>query len=166
MWDRFMTKRNRGKVYRVASLAGVHAMRTLSNAEARAFLLDRPRTAKLATVRADGRPHVAPVWFDLDGETIVFTTWHATVKAANIRHDPRVCLCVDDDRPPFSFVIIEGTATFVDDLDALRIWATRIAGRYMGQNLAASYGQRNNVPGELLVRVTPTRIVAQANIAD
>ena len=141
-------------------------MRTLSNAEARAFLLDRPRTAKLATVRPDGRPHVAPVWFDLDGETIVFTTWHATVKAANIRHDPRVCLCVDDDRPPFSFVIIEGTATFVDDLDALRIWATRIAGRYMGQNLAASYGQRNGVPGELLVRVTPTRIVAQANIAD
>ena len=141
-------------------------MRTLTNAEARAFLLDRPRTAKLATVRADGRPHVAPVWFDLDGETIVFTTWHATVKAANIRHDPRVCLCVDDDRPPFSFVIIEGTATFVDDLDALRIWATRIAGRYMGENLAASYGQRNGVPGELLVRVTPTRIVAQANIAD
>ena len=141
-------------------------MRTLSNAEARAFLLDRPRTAKLATVRPDGRPHVAPVWFDLDGETIVFTTWHATVKAANIRHDPRVCLCVDDDRPPFSFVIIEGTATFVDDLDALRIWATRIAGRFMGQNLAASYGQRNGVPGELLVRVTPTRIVAQANIAD
>ena len=141
-------------------------MRTLSNAEARAFLLDRPRTAKLATVRADGRPHVAPVWFDLDGETIVFTTWHATVKAANIRHDPRVCLCVDDDRPPFSFVIIEGTATFVDDLDALCIWATRIAGRYMGENLAASYGQRNGVPGELLVRVTPTRIVAQANIAD
>ena len=141
-------------------------MRTLTNAEARAFLLDRPRTAKLATVRADGRPHVAPVWFDLDGETIVFTTWHATVKAANIRHDPRVCLCVDDDRPPFSFVIIEGTATLVDDLDALRIWATRIAGRYMGQNLAASYGQRNGVPGELLVRVTPTRIVAQANIAD
>lgn len=141
-------------------------MRTLTNAEARAFLLDRPRTAKLATVRADGRPHVAPVWFDLDGETIVFTTWHATVKAANIRHDPRVCLCVDDDRPPFSFVIIEGTATFVDDLDALRIWATRIAGRYMGEKLAASYGQRNGVPGELLVRVTPTRIVAQANIAD
>ena len=141
-------------------------MRTLTNAEARAFLLDRPRTAKLATVRADGRPHVAPVWFDLDGEMIVFTTWHATVKAANIRHDPRVCLCVDDDRPPFSFVIIEGTATFVDDLDALRIWATRIAVRYMGQNLAASYGQRNGVSGELLVRVTPTRIVAQANIAD
>ncbi len=141
-------------------------MRTLTNAEARAFLLDRPRTAKLATVRADGRPHVAPVWFDLDGDTVVFTTWHATVKASNIRHDPRVCLCVDDDRPPFSFVIIEGTATFVDDLDALRIWATRIAGRYMGQNLAASYGQRNGVPGELLVRVTPTRIVAQANIAD
>src|ERR687886_2106332 len=120
MWDRFMTKRNRGKVYRVASLAGVQAMRTLTNAEARAFLLDRPRTAKLATVRADGRPHVAPVWFDLDGDTIVFTTWHTTVKAANIRRDPRVCLCVDDQAPPFAFVTVEGTATLSDDPAELR----------------------------------------------
>jgi PPOX class probable F420-dependent enzyme len=141
-------------------------MRTLTNAEARTFLLERPRTAKLATVRADGRPHIAPVWFDLDEDTVVFTTWHATVKAANIRRDPRVCLCVDDDQPPFSYVMIEGIATLADDLDALRVWATRIAGRYMGEMLGASYGQRNGVPGELLVRVAPTRIVAQANIAD
>jgi len=78
--------------------------------EARAFLLERPRTAKLATVPADGRPHVAPVWFDLDGDALVFTTWHTTVKAANLRRDPRVSLCVDDDAPPFACVIIEGVA--------------------------------------------------------
>jgi nitroimidazol reductase NimA-like FMN-containing flavoprotein (pyridoxamine 5'-phosphate oxidase superfamily) len=56
-------------------------MRAMSAEEARAFLLERPRTAKLATVRADGRPHVAPVWFELDGDDLVFTTWHTTVKA-------------------------------------------------------------------------------------
>ncbi len=141
-------------------------MQQLSAAEARAFLLERPRTAKLATVRADGRPHIAPVWIDLDGETIIFTTWHTTVKAANIRRDPRVSLCVDDDQPPFSFAIVEGTAAFDDDPGALRTWATRIAARYMGAAQAAAYGERNAVPGELLVRVTPTRIVAQANIAE
>ena len=59
-------------------------MRQLSPDEARAFLLERPRTAKLATVRADGRPHVAPVWFDMDGDAIIFTTWHTTVKAATL----------------------------------------------------------------------------------
>jgi PPOX class probable F420-dependent enzyme len=132
--------------------------------EARAFLLERPRTAKLATVRADGRPHVAPVWFDLDGAQLVFTTWHTTVKAANLRRDPRVSLCVDDDAPPFAFVIVEGVATLSENLDELRAWATRIAGRYMGQEQAEAFGRRNGVPGEILVRVQPIRIIGQQNI--
>lgn len=141
-------------------------MREMSPEEWRRFLLERPRTAKLATVRADGRPHVAPVWFDLDGETVVFTTWHATVKAENIRRDARVSLCVDDEEPPYAFVLIEGTAELVpDDPDFLR-WTTRIAGRYMGEERAEEYGRRNAVEGELLVRVRPERVVARSGIAD
>ena len=141
-------------------------MRQLNPTEARVFLLERPRTAKLASVRADGRPHIAPIWFDLDGDTLVFTTWHTTVKATNIRRDPRVSLCVDDEAPPFAYVLIEGVAALSDDLDELRRWATRIARRYMGADLAESYGWRNGVPGELLVRVMPTKIIGQANISD
>jgi len=141
-------------------------MRHLTTEEIPAFLLERARTAKLATVRPDGRPHVVPIWFDLDGATIIFTTWHTSVKAINMQRDPRVCLCVDEETPPFTFVMIEGTAVLLDDPAALSHWATRIAGRYMGMDRAASYGQRNSVAGELIVRVTPTRIVAQANIAD
>lgn len=140
-------------------------MHQLSDSEALALLLARPRTAKLATVRADGRPHVAPVWFALDGDDLVFTTWHATVKAANLRRDPRVSLCVDDDAPPFAFVIVEGTATISENLEELRAWATRIAGRYIGPDLAESFGQRNGVPGELLVRVRVTRLIGQAEIS-
>ena len=141
-------------------------MRQMTVEEYRAFLLDRPRTAKLATVRADGRPHIAPVWFDLDGDTIVFTTWHTTVKAANMSRDPRVSLCVDEEAAPFAFVIVEGTATMSADAAELRRWASRIAGRYMGSAMAESYGERNAVAGELLVRVAPTRVIAQANISD
>jgi PPOX class probable F420-dependent enzyme len=140
-------------------------MRNMTPAEARAFLLARPRTAKLATVRADGRPHVAPIWFDMDGDVIVFTTWHTTVKAANLRRDPRVALCVDDDAPPFAYVLVDGTAEFVEDMAELRRWATSIASRYMGSDQAEAFGARNGVPGELLVRVTPARIVAQAEIS-
>jgi PPOX class probable F420-dependent enzyme len=140
-------------------------MRDMSIDEIRTFLLERPRTAKLATVRADGRPHIAPVWFDLDGEVLVFTTWHATVKAANLRRDPRVSLCVDDEAPPFTFVIVEGTTTLSEDPAELRTWATRIAGRYMGQDQAEAYGQRNGVPGEILVRIQPTHIIGQGDIA-
>ena len=141
-------------------------MRRMSPAEYRAFLTERPRTAKLATVRADGRPHVAPIWFALDGDDLIFTTWHASVKAVNMQRDARVSLCVDDELPPFAFVVIEGAVTLSDDLEQLRSWATQIAGRYMGADQAEAYGQRNGVPGELLVRVTPTRIVAQAGVAE
>ena len=141
-------------------------MKEMPPEQYRAFLLERPRTAKLATVRADGRPHVAPIWFDLDGDTLVFTTWHTTVKAANLRRDPRICLCIDDDTPPYAFVIIEGTAAISEDPAELRRWATSIAGRYMGGDQADAYGQRNGVAGELLVRVTPTHVVAQARISD
>ena len=134
--------------------------------ECRNFLLTGTRTGKLATVRTDGRPHVAPVWVELDGDTIIFTTWHATVKAANMRRDARVCLCVDDDTPPFAYAQIEGTVQMTAEPDALLYWAARIAGRYMGAALAETYGKRNGVAGELLVRVTPTKILFQQNIAD
>ncbi|MEI8166385.1 MAG: PPOX class F420-dependent oxidoreductase [Chloroflexales bacterium] len=141
-------------------------MQRMTDEEYHAFLHAGPRTAKLATVRPDGRPHVAPVWFALDGDAILFTTWHTTVKAANLRHAARVCLCLDDERPPYAFVIIEGTAQISDDMAQLQHWARHIAERYMGAERADAYGQRNGVPGELLVRVTPTHIVAQTGIAD
>ena len=134
--------------------------------EVRTFLLNGTRTAKVATVRADGRSHIAPVWFVLDGNSIVFTTWHTTVKANNIRRDPRVCICVDDETHPYAFALIEGTAEMSTDPDALLHRATQIAGRYMGEALAESYGKRNGVAGELLIRVTPTKILFEKNLAD
>ena len=135
------------------------------------FVLDVPaRTAKLAVVRADGSPHVAPVWIDLDERDdevqVVFMTSAETVKGKAILRDPRVCLCWDDERPPFSFVTLAGTATTSTDPDELLAWATRIAGRYMGADQAEAYGRRNAVPPEMLVRVTPTRVTAMVDIAD
>lgn len=139
----------------------------MSRDEALQFIASRPaRTAKLATVRADGRPHVAPIWIALDGDQILFNTGENTAKGKAIRRDPRVALCFDDERPPFSFVVYEGEAEIVDDPDQLLLWATEIARRYMGDQLAEQYGRRNAVPGELLVRVTPTRISGVADIAD
>jgi PPOX class probable F420-dependent enzyme len=130
------------------------------------FLVEKSRTGKAATVNADGSPHVVPVWFALDGETLVFTTWHATAKAANLRRDGRIAICVDDQQPPFSFVQIEGRASLQEQAEDLEYWATRIAGRYMGDQKAEEYGKRNSVEGELLVRVKPIRVIARKNIAD
>jgi PPOX class probable F420-dependent enzyme len=124
------------------------------------------RTAKLAVVRADGSPHVAPVWTDRDGGDIVFMTAADTVKGKAILRDPRVSLCWDDERPPFSFVTVTGAAVISMDGANLRYWATRIAGRYMGRDRDEEYGRRNAVPPEMVVRVTPSRIVAKMNVAD
>jgi PPOX class probable F420-dependent enzyme len=149
---------------------------SIGDDEVVAFIEARPaRTAKLATVRADGRPHIAPIWIALDRSTagpdspigdIVFTTGTGTVKGRNLARDPRVALCMDDDRPPFAFVVIEGTVTVIEDPDELVHWATVIGGRYMGANQAEAYGRRNGVPGELMVRLRPMRITAQARVAD
>ena len=134
--------------------------------ETRAFLLEGTRTAALATVRADGRPHVAPVWFTRDGDDLLFNTGDNTVKGAKLQRDERVALMVDDEQPPFAFVSIEGDVRLSDDLDTMRHWASRIAARYMGEDQADAYGKRNAVPGELLVRLHPTRIVAIKGVAD
>lgn len=133
--------------------------------EQRAFLLHGTRTGKLATVRKDGRAHIVPIWFTLDGETLVFNTGERSVKAANMRRDPRVSLCVDDETAPYAYLVIEGTATWTTDLDELLTWSTRIGGRYMGEARAEEFGKRNGVPGELLVRITPTKISFEKDIA-
>jgi PPOX class probable F420-dependent enzyme len=148
----------------------------MSDRELLAFLGGEPKhTAKVATTRGDGRPHVAPVWFALDTSAvardnpigdIVFNTGAGTVKGRGLRRDPRVCLCVDDERPPHSFAIIEGVATLSEELGEVRRWATIIGGRYLGEENAEAMGARNGVPGELLVRVRPTRISAVAGLAD
>jgi PPOX class probable F420-dependent enzyme len=142
-------------------------MRRMNEAEIRAFLTFGTRTGKLAVTRLDGSPMVVPIWFAVDDDdTLLFTTWSESIKGKSLRRDGRVSLCVDSDQPPYAYVRVDGTTTILDDAELLRTWATRIGARYMGAALAEQYGARNGVPGELLVRITPTRIVAQAGIAE
>ncbi len=142
-------------------------MRPMDDAEARAFLAAGTRTGKLAVVRSDGSPMVTPVWFVLDDDgRLVFTTHRDTVKGRAIRRDPRVSLCVDAEAPPYAYVRVDGRAEWSEDPHALLHWATEIARRYMGDDLAEAYGRRNGVPGELLVRLTPVRVVALDGVSD
>lgn len=141
-------------------------MPPMSHEQMLAFLSEGARTGKLATTRADGRPHVAPIWFVVDGDDILFTTGAKTVKGRTLARDPRAALCVDDDTPPFSYVIVEGTAALSEDLDEMVEWATKIGARYMGEDQAEAFGRRNGVPGELLVRLTPTELIGEDRIAD
>ncbi len=139
----------------------------MSEAEVHAFLMgDPPHTGKLATTRKDGSPHVAPIWYMLDDDgNIRFTTGADTLKGRTLRRDPRAAFCVDDERPPFSFVIIRGTVELIDDLEQVRHWAGIIGGRYMGADQAEAYSERNGVPGELLVRLRPEHTTSERDMA-
>ncbi len=144
-------------------------MPAMTDAEIWAFLTSGTRTGHAATVRSDGRPHVKPVWFVLDGAPggfqLLFNTGERTVKGATLRRDPRIAISVDEPEPMYSFVIVEGTAELITDLAQVRAAATRIGGRYMGEDRAEEFGRRNGVPGELLVRVTPARVLAERDLA-
>ena len=136
-------------------------MRDMTNAEVRTFLTHGTRTAKLATVREDGRPHVAPVWFVLDGDDVVFTTWHTSVKGKNLDREARAALSVDLEEPPYAFVMVEGVVTISEDPHELLHYATRIGTRYMGVDQAEAFGRRNAVDGEWVVKLTMQRVVAK-----
>ena len=139
--------------------------RDMTPDEIRAFLSRGTRTAKVATSGPDGRPHVMPVWFALDGEELVFTTWGESVKGRNLRRNRRAAIVVDEDVAPFAFVHIRGPVTLSEDLEELLRFATAIGGRYMGSDRAEEFGRRNAVPGELLVRLHPERVIASADVA-
>ena len=152
----------------------------MSKKEIRKFLMQGTFTGKLSTVKKDGSSHIVPIWFVLDGgkkkksatarrakdDDIIFTTNGTSVKAKNIQRDSRVSICVDDQTPPFSFVVVYGTAKIhrYKQRELFR-FATKIAQRYMGREKAELYGRRNSTEGEVLVRIKPTRIIAEKDIA-
>jgi PPOX class probable F420-dependent enzyme len=97
----------------------------------------------------------------------IFTTGHESVKAKHIMRDNRVTICVDDQKPLYSFVTVYGNAKITqDNPEELLKWSTILAERYMGKENAERYGKRNAVKGEVLIRVKPTKIIAQKDIAE
>lgn len=146
-------------------------MRPMSDTEVIDFMTTGSRTGKIAVVRKDGSPHVVPIWFDVDRESgqLVFVMGKESLKARCIRRDPRVSICVDVMEFPFDFARVDGTAeitTHEEDAAALRHWATESCRRFVGDERAEEFGRRNSGDDEVLVRVTPTRLVGAFGISD
>ena len=125
-----------------------------------AFLGAGTRTGKLAYASADGRPLVVPIWFIVEDGTLVFNTGKDTAKGRALARDPRAALCVDLEEPPYGFVQVQGKAELSEDPGELLRTATAIGARYMGEDRAEEFGKRNAVPGELVVRLHPTKVIA------
>lgn len=129
------------------------------------FLSTGTRTGMLGYIAADGRPLVAPVWFVVDDGQLAFNTGRDTSKGRALARDPRVVICVDDPHPPYSFVQVQGVATVSEDPQDVLDIATRTGGRYMGADRADEFGRRNAVPGELVVRLRPTKVITGFDIS-
>ncbi|WP_420878936.1 PPOX class F420-dependent oxidoreductase [Rhodococcus sp. (in: high G+C Gram-positive bacteria)] len=138
----------------------------MQDPQVREFLTRGTRTGKLGYLSGDGRPLVAPVWFVLEGDDVVFNTGASTAKGRSLARDPRVTLCVDLEQPPYAFVQIQGAAVISTDPDELLRVATEIGRRYMGDERAEEFGRRNGVPGELVVRVRPTKVIAALDVTE
>jgi PPOX class probable F420-dependent enzyme len=138
--------------------------RRMNDDEWRAFVSHGTRTGKLAVTRRDGRPHVVPVWFVLDGDDVVFTSDGSSLKTRALRRERRACICVDLEHPPYAYVQLSGPVSLSEDVEEMLPLATRIGRRYMGDDRAEEFGRRNAVPGELLVRLHIETIVAVGDI--
>ena len=130
------------------------------------FLMTGTRTGMLGYLASDGRPLVAPIWFVVDNGELAFNTGKDTAKGRALTRDPRVVLCVDDPHPPYSFVQVQGIATLSEEPGDVLDIATRAGGRYMGAERAEEFGRRNGVPGELVVRIRPTKVIKGLDTAD
>ena len=135
-------------------------MASLSDPQVREFLARGTRTGKLSYLAASGRPLVTPVWFVVEGDSLVFNTGKETAKGRALARDPRTSLCVDLEEPPYAFVQVQGDAELSEDPAELVRTATAIAARYVGAERAEEFGRRNGVPGELVVRLRPVKVVA------
>jgi PPOX class probable F420-dependent enzyme len=137
----------------------------MSRDQAIAFLAEGTYTGKLATAAPGGAPHVAPVWFLVDGDDLVFTTGRDTVKGRHLRANPRAALSTDIQVYPYTFVSVRGPVRAEQHAPDLLSWATRIAERYVPAGRAGEYGSRNAVEDELLCRLTMRHVTGQVDIA-
>jgi PPOX class probable F420-dependent enzyme len=124
----------------------------------------------MAVTRANGAPHVTPIWFVLDTvdgvDYVVFTTEMKSLKAKAFQRDPRFAMIVDDQAPPYSYVLFEGEISLTEDLDEMVRWATRLGSRYMGEERGIEFGKRNAVPDvEYLARGRITKVTARGDIS-
>src|ERR1700722_11646471 len=139
-------------------------MTSVSDPEISAFLSAGTRTGILGYASASGRPLVTPVWFIVEDGSLVFNTGKETAKGRALARDARITLCANLQEPPYGVVRAQGSAELSEGPPELLRTAAAIAARYMGADKAEAVGKRNAGPGELVVRLIPTKVIAALNV--
>jgi PPOX class probable F420-dependent enzyme len=116
---------------------------------------DKKAFASLALTTSKGEPHVTPMWFDYDGENIVFNTARGRVKDKILKKKPVVALAVADPANPYRYIQIRGPVVFESDEGEFGYpQISRLNEKYHG---TPAYPKR---PGEVRVtyKVRPERV--------
>ncbi|MFI6907846.1 PPOX class F420-dependent oxidoreductase [Nonomuraea sp. NPDC050394] len=139
-------------------------MTTMTDDEWRSFVTAGTRLGHIALTRADGRPHVTPVCFVLDGDELAFALSPGSVKGKSLARDRRVAVCVSDDRQPYSFVSIEGQARTSAEPEQVKRVAAGIADRYYPTRPAEGVAESFVREGFTAVRISITNVIARSGL--
>jgi len=138
----------------------------MSRAKWERFLAER-RVAVLATLGPDGEPVLTPIWYLYRDGLLYMRTGRESVKARNVSRDPRVTVCVQDERPPYRSVSVHGRASIEATEDGL---SAAISRRYLGAVAGAAYLRMAREAVEQSAEVTlvmrPERVLTQDFSAD
>jgi PPOX class probable F420-dependent enzyme len=129
-------------------------------------LLSEPLLARIATVSPDDlQPHVVPVWFLWDGESVWISSYSSTRKIRELQGNPKCSIVIDTSGRPdgLSAVLFEGRAELVTEpREFVREMVTRVYARYLGPEgvLAAEPQEWIHSPENLLIKLTPEKTFA------
>jgi len=116
--------------------------------------LAAPRIGMLAVARSSGPPIASPIWYAYEpGGDVVFNIGRDSAKAKSLRAAGVASLCAQSEQLPYAFVTVDGPVVVEDAVDDdLR---TRIAIRYLGDEMAAAYLESTKGSDSVVVRLTP-----------
>lgn len=120
--------------------------------------LKGPQIARIATVGEGNSPYVVPVWYEWDGKNVIIVARKRSAWVDHIRVNPKVAVLVDEDRPPYRKVLIQGEAQIVSS-DWIEI-GRRMVTRYLGAEVGPSYLEGSKDQPRWVIIVKPTRIVS------
>jgi PPOX class probable F420-dependent enzyme len=122
-------------------------------------LLKGKNFACLATLMNDGSPHVTPTWIDLDEDSgsIIISTVEGRVKHKNVSIDPRVAICISDEKNPYNMVLIRGRVIEKTKEEAVE-HTDRLAKKYLGVD---KYPFPTPVEKRVILKIKPERVFHQ-----
>ncbi len=122
-------------------------------------LLDGTQLATLATVRKDGSPQVAPVWYEYKDSKLFITTNERAAKVHNIRRDARVSVSIATPSEPYSYVLFYGEAQVTTSNRKAAL--TSICVRYKGEERGRAFAEElmGNDDG-VIIEMVPSRVIS------